>query len=259
VLAFRMRLGLVVGETPTFEAARQFIPPQERLYAGGANSVRGYRQNELGPAVYVLREQDVAVDTVAFDDPTTAIANDTVLALSLDSARVGAIRPLRSVPTGGNSLIVASAEYRMRSPLLSDLVQFVTFVDVGEVWNRQGSETVRFENLKWTPGAGFRVFSPFGAFRMDVGYNDREAPAGPAYLDRYSRNAGALSQPLLCVVPGSVTEVRRTEERDAQGNVRFAGYQPRDASSTCAGTFRPPARGSFLRRLTFNFSIGQAF
>jgi outer membrane protein insertion porin family len=256
VLALRLRLGLVVGETPTFEAARQFIPPQERLYAGGANSVRGYRQNELGPAVYVLREEDVKVETITPDDPSTAAANDTVLALSIDSAAVGAIRPLRSVPTGGNSLIVASAEYRMRSPLLSDLVQFVTFVDVGEVWNRQGSETIKFRNLKWTPGAGVRVFSPFGAFRMDVGYNAREAPAGPAYLDRFSRNAGAREQPLFCVVPGRTTEVRR-ETSATDGT--FLGYQPIGANSACEGSFRPPERGTFLRRLTFNFSIGQAF
>jgi outer membrane protein insertion porin family/translocation and assembly module TamA len=249
VLALRMRLGLVVGETPTLEAARQFIPPQERLYAGGANSVRGYRQNELGPAVYVLRETDIRVDTVS----------DTVLALGIPSDKVGSVRPLRAVPTGGNTLVVGSAEYRIRSPVLPQLLQFVTFMDVGEVWNRQGSEPVKFRNLKWTPGAGFRVFSPFGAFRMDVGYNAQEAPAGPAYLDRFTPNAGAVRQPLFCIVPGRTTEVVRREAQNPDGTTTFLGYEPRDEGATCEGAFRPPERGSFLRRLTFNFSIGQAF
>ena len=38
-----------------------------------------------------------------------------------------------------------------------------------------------------------------------------------------------------------------------------AVYQPRDANTSCAGSFRPPERRTFFRRLTFNFSIGQAF
>ena len=34
------------------------LPPQERLYAGGANSVRGFQQNELGPIVYLWTSLD---------------------------------------------------------------------------------------------------------------------------------------------------------------------------------------------------------
>ena len=38
-----------------------------------------------------------------------------------------------------------------------------------------------------------RVFSPFGAFRLDVGYNGRAAPTGPAYVERLSRNEGLVA------------------------------------------------------------------
>ena len=45
------------------------LPPQERLYAGGANSVRGFQQNELGPIVYLWTSLDTTqfkpyIDTV---------------------------------------------------------------------------------------------------------------------------------------------------------------------------------------------------
>lgn len=257
VLALRLRLGAVVGATPTFVAARRFIPPQERLYAGGANSVRGYRQNELGPAIYVLHERDTRLDSLP-DDPATPVAGDSVWFLrprpEVDSLG-GGVRPARSVPTGGNSLIVASAEYRMRSPILPELVQLVTFVDVGEVWNRQGSETVKFANLRWTPGAGLRIYSPFGAFRMDVGYNARKAPAGPAYVERLARNQGASVQPLFCATATNAVALVKEIDPGTSREILV----PRDRGATCTGSFAPPDRSTFFRRLTFNFSIGQAF
>src|SRR5207247_3282347 len=33
----------------------RFVPPDQRFYGGGPNSVRGYARNELGPRVYVQR------------------------------------------------------------------------------------------------------------------------------------------------------------------------------------------------------------
>ena len=43
------------------------LPPQERLYAGGANSVRGFQQNELGPIVYLW----TSLDTTQFSRTST--------------------------------------------------------------------------------------------------------------------------------------------------------------------------------------------
>ncbi len=47
-LAVRVQLGAVFGSND------RLVPPQERLYAGGPTTVRGFRQNELGPVAYVV-------------------------------------------------------------------------------------------------------------------------------------------------------------------------------------------------------------
>ncbi len=60
VLAARVRLGAVLGSSFGFNNSAAFIPQQERLFGGGQSSVRGYQQNELGPAVYI----PAAYDTV---------------------------------------------------------------------------------------------------------------------------------------------------------------------------------------------------
>ena len=52
ILVTRFRAGAVFG-TRLGTNAPTFIPLTERLYAGGPNSVRGFRQNEMGPAIYV--------------------------------------------------------------------------------------------------------------------------------------------------------------------------------------------------------------
>ena len=43
-----------------------FIPPEQRFYAGGPNDVRGFERNELGPVVYVVPKGEV--DTAATPD-----------------------------------------------------------------------------------------------------------------------------------------------------------------------------------------------
>ena len=50
VLSARIRAGTVIGRRLS-DSSEAFVPPQERLYAGGATSVRGFQQNELGDVV----------------------------------------------------------------------------------------------------------------------------------------------------------------------------------------------------------------
>ena len=50
VIALRLRAGAVFGRS--FRNTTGFIPPQERLYAGGPASVRGFPQNG-GSAIYI--------------------------------------------------------------------------------------------------------------------------------------------------------------------------------------------------------------
>ena len=227
VLAARLRVGAVLGSTFAEDGAR-FVPPQERLYAGGPSTVRGFRQNELGPVAYIAR--GYVEDTVTLDGPPRR-----VFRTAPDSGYA------RVVPLGGNSVVVANLELRFRSPVFTDLVQFTVFTDAGRVTPRVG---VGFDGLRVTPGLGVRVASPVGPLRLDVGYNPYDLPAGAAYFDA---PLDVPVAPLYCVSPGNVLPVFEVDGAAVQ------------TEGPCPGTFRPaPARG-LLRRLAFNFSIGQAF
>lgn len=224
VLALRGQVGGVFSHN-SLRSATEFVPPQERLYAGGPTTVRGYNQNELGPVVYIVTQ----VDTVI------AISGDTLYhADPADGFR-------RASPTGGNTLVLANAELRLRSPFLSRLLDWVAFVDAGQVYNR-GAESFTLNDLKWTPGLGMRVASPVGPLRLDVAYNAYPRRAGPAYLiDQVEAATPGDPAPRLlrCASPGNDL--------------------PEGIGGDCPSTFAPAANRTFFSRLVFHFSIGQAF
>jgi outer membrane protein assembly factor BamA len=241
-LAARVRLGAVVGRTLSFSDTVGYIPPQERLYAGGAASVRGFQQNELGDLIYI--SESAANDTIPGAAPGTFY-----LAVR-DTARVR-----RVVPVGGNSLIVGNFEARLRSPFYPEVVQFTLFADAGDVWQRgrfpgaaqHKASALWLNDLKWTPGIGVRVFTPVGPFQANVGYNPFTRPAGPIYYDQ-APNAKGFA-PLYCVSPGnSIPAVP-----NANGDLE------QQSSSSCPATFRPGQSTSFFSRLTITFSIGPDF
>jgi outer membrane protein assembly factor BamA len=235
VLLAHVQLGLVAGGTRlSLRDAGRFIAPQERMYAGGPTTVRGFRQNELGPAVYIVDSYEAEV-----------VNGDTVY-------RTRDTEPERTVPIGGNSLVVGNLEFQFRSPVLPRLLQLAVFTDVGEVWNR-GADSLRldFTKLKVTPGAGLRVQSPFGAIRVDLGYNRYPQPAGAAYYNAPVSAEGIA--PLYCVSPGNTLPVGGAVRRVA------TGAPPAQATGLCPATFRPAARTGFLRRLNPSIWIGQAF
>jgi len=212
-----------------------FIPPQERLYAGGPTTVRGFRQNELGPAVYIVS----ALDTVS-DGGTTFYRTAE-----------GTIEE-RVVPVGGNTLLVGNLELQVPSPVLRGLLSWAAFADIGRLWNRGdviGVQQVGDDapGVKWTPGLGVRIVSPFGAIRVDLGYNPYRLPAGAAYFNA-PLQAGLA--PLYCVSPGNTLPV----SPGATGN--DASVQ---AAGACPTSFRPARRTGFLRRLNPSIWIGQAF
>ncbi len=239
VFAARLRVGGVVGPSLSFSNAALFVPPQERLFAGGPTTVRGFRQNELGPAVYIPG----AFDTVHVDGRrggSPANRADTVyFRAHADSGS------LRTVPTGGNALFVANLEVRFRSPVLPDVIQWTAFSDVGEVWNRGApGANLGFKSLSLTPGVGVRLLTVIGFVRADVAYNAYRRASGAAYFDAPLSEGGAL----FCVSPDNTLRVTSTTSGSVQ-----------QAAGPCPGTFQPPRETSFFRRLTFNFSIGQAF
>jgi outer membrane protein assembly factor BamA len=227
VLALHMRAGFVFGRG--FQSGTTFIPPQERMYGGGPTSVRGFRQNELGSVAYTVS----AYDTVALTP------SDTVFRVS-DPAQLR-----RAVPVGGNSLLVGNVELRLRSPVLSDILQFSVFTDVGDVWNRGAASAFQNFRLKVTPGAQVAAFTPIGPVRVIVGYNPYRRPAGPVYFENSIANGGALP----CVSPGNTIPVVRDSETG----------ELRQLEGVCPSNFQPTARKSLRSRLTFNLAIGQAF
>ncbi|MDH5235242.1 MAG: BamA/TamA family outer membrane protein, partial [Gemmatimonadota bacterium] len=77
VLATRLRVGMVLGPSFALGGAARFVPAQERLFAGGPTTVRGYRQNELGPAVYIPTAYDT-VDASGMRVGAPMSATDTV-------------------------------------------------------------------------------------------------------------------------------------------------------------------------------------
>jgi outer membrane protein assembly complex protein YaeT len=231
-LTAHMRGGLVFGggTSPTLDA---FIPPQERLYAGGPTTVRGFRQNELGPAVYIVNKY-------------RQVDDNGVAYYRADSGSIAE----RVVPTGGNTLVVGNLEVQVPSPFAPQLLQWALFTDAGRLWNRGNSANALPDDgpsIKVTPGFGVRIVSPFGAIRVDLGYNPYRLPAGAAYFNA-PLQAGVA--PLYCVSPGNTLTVR------SNGGLNTPPVQEAGA---CPATFRPARGNGFLRRLNPSIWIGQAF
>ena len=230
--AARVRGGLVT--------ASRLPPPQERLYAGGATSVRGFQQNELGPVVYL-------VDTSAFQvmelgKSATPGAADTVALVATDTAG-----SLRTIPTGGNRLVVVNTELRIRDPFIPDLLEWVPFLDAGEVLTSEvGKSGFNLDRLTVTPGLGARYFSPIGPIQLNAGYNPSKTRAGQAYYAPFRSNGQA---PLVCVTAPGTPVVPSLRSNGAI--IRSLG--------DCPVSFVPRRSSGFFSRFTFTLSIGTDF
>ncbi|HEX9107833.1 MAG TPA: BamA/TamA family outer membrane protein, partial [Longimicrobiales bacterium] len=133
-----------------------FLPPEERFYAGGSNTVRGFDRNQLGPGVWFA-------DSVKVD----VLTKDTIPASS----------PI-FVPTGGTIMGIVNVELRTPSPILSQQLSLAWFVDAASVGTGQLSGLGAW---RATPGIGLRAGTPVGPFRLDVAYNPYPANEGPLY------------------------------------------------------------------------------
>jgi outer membrane protein assembly factor BamA len=237
VLALRLRGGVVYGRT--LGSATGFIPPSERLYAGGPTTVRGFAQNELGSAIYIASSPFLVVP------PTSSGLRDTVVRDTSGIQR-------RVVPVGGNSLVVGNVELRLRSPILPELLQLTLFTDAGEVWNRGSTSALGGVKLKITPGIQMTAFSPVGPVRVAVGYNPYRRPTGPLYYEA----TDVPGAPLLCVSPGNEVPTHFSPPDPKTGAVTIT----QDITANgCAPTYQPPKDNRFRSKLTFSFAIGQAF
>ncbi len=233
VLAVRLRAGGLLG--PALGDPARFVPPEERLFAGGPTTVRGFPQNELGSAIYIATQFDTLY-------PGVTGRSDTLFRVA-----EGERSFRRAVPVGGNSLIVGNVELRVPSPVFSNVLQLTLFTDVGDVWNRGTDDVLQNFRLKATPGIQIGALSPVGLIRVVVGYNPYDRPAGPLYFEVPSALGGSLP----CVSP---TNELRVHAVNGETGIVLTQEEGR-----CPRSFAPARDGSVAGRLTFSFAIGQAF
>lgn len=231
IVALRARSGFITAPRDTSGA--RLPPPQERLYAGGANSVRGFQQNELGPVVYLVDENQIA--------RTDTLSDGTIAKVLKAGAQES-----RTIPVGGNTVFVFNAELRLRDPFFPQLLEYVPFLDGGQVWTRAGNvQGFNLKSLVLTPGLGVRLFSPIGPIQLNMGYNSHPSQPGPAYFAQPVDASGRA--PLICVTPPGVTPVPYKET--ATGIIQ----------GQCPASFAPSRSSSFFSRIVWTLSIGTNF
>lgn len=165
VFAWRVRGGAILPQRITLSGqSAQFVPPEQRFYAGGPNSVRGYGRNELGPTGYVV------TDTSKGGATGYQVAGGDTLYQTLQSA-----------PLGGNAVFVMNAELRFATPVFPDRMRVAFFADWGQVWER-GDSLAAVSGLRFTPGLGLRFTTPLGPVRLDAAYQGHGTEAGALYF-----------------------------------------------------------------------------
>lgn len=250
VLALHARAGYVHALPGTAKALgdtgrTEILSPRVRFYAGGANSVRGFGENLLGPRVLTIPADSLRYKTVqgsthitqviAFCPPSQVpdIRNcplnpNAISFINSSGKKANAVlsdQEFTVRPLGGNSILEGSVEYRF--PLVGSLGA-ATFVDGAVVGSGTGnqSEAVHTSGAI-TPGIGIRYYSSVGAIRIDLGLD----PITTEHLVVLTQD-GVGPNAHLVEVAG-----RRT-------------YAP---ALTEAGF------NGFFNRVTLHLSIGQAF
>jgi outer membrane protein assembly factor BamA len=254
VLALRFRGGIVTPLRPTlegFDLSKNFLPPQERLYAGGSNTVRGVQQNELGPVVYVAKRNFVDVTNVDDSTRTFAVHPGDPSKPETQITNKG----YQAVPTGGTRLVVANAEVRFRDPFLPNLLQWTVFTDAGNVWETS-NPVLRKQSWRVTPGLGLSVLTFLGPIGITAGYNDRTQPKAQLYYnDVYRAASGEREGGQPNVSSGTVCL-----QMTGVSTLHLRGGKWVQEQSECATpSFQPARRQKLSDKIVLLFSIGQAF
>jgi translocation and assembly module TamA len=144
----------VRGVIAEAHGAGQFgLPPDQRFYAGGSATVRGYKYQSVGPT---------------FPNPVAPPATPA------DPHPVTPAPPSQPIPTGGTDLVATGIEFRQR---FGANFGAAAFVDAGKVSTDptpfQGRPSVGY-------GAGMRYYTPIGPIRFDIALPVRRLPGGDA-------------------------------------------------------------------------------
>ena len=231
VVATDLRLGWVGSgvfeELVRAEEEVDIVHPQKRFYSGGANSVRGFAQNRLGPRVLTTDVRDLLVAGCA----PTAVQDRSCDASVVEET------VLDPRPTGGTRLVEGSLELRQR---VSTSFQLAAFADFGQLW-QNGVDNA---SLEVTPGVGVRYLSPIGPLRVDLAYRFRGGEDLPVVTTQLADYDPTVHDPGDRIRIGDETlpYVSTNELAILEPRVFFGDTEP----------------WSF-RRLQLHFSIGQAF
>ncbi len=211
--------------------AAEIVHPQKRFYAGGANSVRGFAQNRLGPRVLT-----VPVQTLLEADPAEGgCLPREIQARSCDASMLGQAG-FSPRPTGGTRLVEGSVELRV--PFAGQF-QLAGFTDFGRLWQESFDE----QSFEVTPGVGVRYLSPIGPLRVDLAYRFRGGEALQVVTSQVAAYDPAVhSEDDQILIGGNPIPYVVTDELAVLEPPVLFGADP-----------------SFWQRLQLHFSIGQAF
>jgi outer membrane protein assembly factor BamA len=228
VLAAHARVGFVRALASTRLATRagedvsgDILHPRTRLYAGGARSVRGVGENQLGPRVLTLPPSKLEVICPELSGET--IVTCDLSRTDTSGARL-ADRDFTPRPLGGRALLEGSAEFRF--PIWRNLYG-AAFVD-GALLGQGSLESATRGAGAITPGFGVRYRSAVGPIRVDLGLNPTLAE----------------DLPVITQVEGADGQLRIVQLRDQWE------YSPTRGAKGITGV---------LRRLTLHLSIGEAY
>ena len=158
------------------------IHPRKRMYSGGANSVRGYGENELGPRILTIDASTLVANAKSIGGGICGRTLETIQFCDPNSAGLSRADFIPQ-PLGGTTLLEGSIEYRFPFPGGQWARQFIgaVFLDGAVVGHADlGSNPPPLGNRvngtgAVTPGFGIRYVSPIGPVRMDLGLNPNRA------------------------------------------------------------------------------------
>jgi len=151
-----------VGVSPPFGATTT-VPLQERFFAGGDNTVRGFPPDLLGSNV----DPD--------NDGTVENPGGTLVRIGKDIDNDGTAGSFSSPrPFGGEALLIFNEE--LRFPIRGALGG-VVFYDAGNTFNRVSD--LDLTGMRHTAGLGLRLETPVGPVRLEYGRKlDRQPGEG---------------------------------------------------------------------------------
>ncbi|MEJ2678520.1 MAG: BamA/TamA family outer membrane protein, partial [Gemmatimonadota bacterium] len=244
VLALHLRAGMARDLGSDGELG---LNPQKRFFAGGANSVRGFRQFALGPEVLTVdAARYLLPDTVPGEGLPGAgcspfsVNNGTCVASGLHAGQ------FQARPVGGEAVLEGSIELRLPSPIWGDKLRTAVFVDAGQVWSTPAK--VRLSKIIATPGFGVRYQSPVGPIRLDIAYNTQ---GESDYTVLTTQVCLVEDNSIDCSPANGVNAGNYRNTNDLVKLNQKVWWSP---YSEPAGTWK-----GFFQRLRLHFSIGQAF